>query len=87
MADEVYVSRERGPEPVAKMNPLHARRAAQLVRQGQRPASASTRSEKHETGSPSIPAHDRDQTRGRSSRRRRAGVGLNMGRDVQAEAT
>jgi hypothetical protein len=58
MSGEVYVSSERGPEPVAKMNPEHARRAAQLVRQGQRPASASTlraldrqgRSEKHETG-------------------------------------
>jgi hypothetical protein len=57
MAGEIYVSSERGPEPVAKMNPLHAHRAAQLVRQGQRPASASTlralekqgRSESHET--------------------------------------
>jgi hypothetical protein len=58
MAGEVYVGSERGPEPVAKMNPLHARRAAQLVRQGQRPASDSTlraldrqgRSERHEMG-------------------------------------
>jgi hypothetical protein len=33
---ELYWSFERGVEPIADMNPLHARRAARAVREGRR---------------------------------------------------